>query len=121
MGRAQTTAPHETQLHTESEQKTQGGGAEDETKVSSQMFSSLIPPPTTLISETIGRYKDKEFMENYEPKEVAPKKEPKDDEEAGGSESAPLHRVSPYATSEVGSLSSTHFSLLPGANDVYFF
>lgn len=37
----------------------QGGGQNDEAQVSSSMFSSLFPPPPTLISETIGRYKEK--------------------------------------------------------------
>lgn len=43
----------------------EGGGTNDETisPVSSSMFSSLIPPPTTLISETIARYKDATFAE----------------------------------------------------------
>lgn len=36
----------------------QGGGTNDETQVSSSMFSSLFPPPSTLISDTISRYKD---------------------------------------------------------------
>ncbi len=39
----------------------EGGGAQDETQVSSSTFSALFPPPTTLISETIGRYKEKDF------------------------------------------------------------
>jgi hypothetical protein len=38
----------------------EGGGASDETQVSSSMFTSLFPPPPTLISETIGRYKEKD-------------------------------------------------------------
>lgn len=116
----------------EGEQKAQGGGAEDEAKVSSQMFSSLIPPPTKLISETISKYKDKEFMESLptrevaEPKEEKPKKEPKEgppSEESSGSESTPLNRVSTSFVSEhleVNSLSSTHFSSLHGGNDSYF-
>ncbi len=113
---------------TDGEQKAQGGGAEDEAKVSSPMFSALIPPPSTLISETIGRYKDKEFMEGASQKEVErkeerKKKEPPADEEPTGSESSPLHRVSTSASSdqlEMGSFSSTHFSGLSGGNDSYF-
>lgn len=130
----------------EGEQKAQGGGAEDEAKVSSQMFSSLIPPPSKLISETISRYKDKEFMESLptrevagakevkvdetkdeKPKEEKPKKEPKElppsDDEPTGSESTPLNRVSTSLVSEhleINSLSSTHFSPLQGGNDSYF-
>ena len=60
----------ERQLHSETIEKTetqeiateavvQGGGAIDETQVSSSMFGSLFPPPPTLISETINRYKEK--------------------------------------------------------------
>ncbi len=42
----------------------EGGGNEDEAvKVSSSIFSTLFPPPQTLIAETIGRYKDKEGLE----------------------------------------------------------
>jgi len=41
------------------EPATGGGGAHsDETQVSSSTFTRLIPPPPTLISETISRYKD---------------------------------------------------------------
>jgi hypothetical protein len=102
----------------DSEQKAQGGGAEDEAKVSSQMFSSLIPPPPRLISETIGQYKDKEFMERPQVKEVVEAKEVSEErqetekppEEPTGSESTPLSRV----------ISSTHFSSLSGGSDSYF-
>ncbi len=116
----------ESQQSPEGEQKSQGGGAVDETKVSSQMFSSLIPPPTTLISETISRYKDKEFMESHAPKEVAPKeekKQPPADDESNGSESTPLHRMAPSIASEqleVRSFTSTHFSPLQHGSDSYF-
>lgn len=42
----------------------EGGGNEDEAvKVSSSIFSTLFPPPSTLIADTIGRYKDKEGLE----------------------------------------------------------
>lgn len=37
--------------------------SEEPAKVSSAMFSSLIPPPSTLISDTIARYKEKEGLE----------------------------------------------------------
>jgi hypothetical protein len=117
------------QQQPDGEQKAQGGGAEDETKVSSPMFPSLIPPPP-LISETLSRYKDKEFMEGNSKevgsKEEKAKKEPKappSDEEPTGSESAPLHRVASSHVSEnleTRSFSSTHFSPLQGG-DSYFF
>lgn len=56
----QTTEP----ANAEAKAPAEGGGSQDETlKVSSSMFSTLFPPPPTLISETIGRYKDKEGLE----------------------------------------------------------
>ena len=57
----------------------EGGVTQDETaKVSSSMFSTLFPPPSTLISETIARYKDKEGLEGaFFTKPLAEKHEPK--------------------------------------------
>lgn len=40
----------------------QGGVQNDETPVSSPTFSTLFPPPTTLISETISRYSEAGFL-----------------------------------------------------------
>jgi hypothetical protein len=37
--------------------------SEDNAKVSTSMFSTLFPPPPTLISDTIARYKEKEGLE----------------------------------------------------------
>lgn len=37
----------------------------EENSVQPPLFSSLLPPPTTLISETIGRYKAMESSENF--------------------------------------------------------
>jgi hypothetical protein len=123
---AEAQQPQQPQV--EREAKVQGGGAEDETKVSSPMFSSLIPPPPTLISETLSRYKDKEFAEGAPPaKEVEekaekkPKKEPPE-EESSSSDSTPLHRIattSMVETMENSSLTSTHFS--PLKPDSFFF
>ncbi len=49
---------------TEVKEITEGGVIQDEAvKVSSSMFSTLFPPPPTLISETIARYKEKEGLE----------------------------------------------------------
>jgi hypothetical protein len=80
----------------------QGGGAHDETQVSSSMFSKLFPPPTTLISQTISRYKDKD-AESAEgsvlPQQVeAPKKE--QEEDPGTGEAKHLHRVSSFTPSD---------------------
>jgi hypothetical protein len=112
----------------EGETKVQGGGAEDETKVSSPMFSSLIPPPPNLISETLSRYKDKEFAEGTPPaKEVEEKeekkhkKEPPKEEESSGSDSAPLHRIVTAPVAETAESTSTHFSLLNPNKDFFFF
>ncbi len=66
----------------------EGGGAKDETKVSSSMFTHLFPPPTTLISETIGRYKD---AQNAEGNSSAQKVEKPSDEDTLPSE----HHVHP--------------------------
>jgi hypothetical protein len=49
-------------------------------------FSRLIPPPSTLISETLSRYHEKEASEK------APKEEKRDDEE-GNADATALHRV----------------------------
>lgn len=52
------SAPEFQEATAESVEK--GGGADDETQVSSSIFTTLFPPPTTLISETIGKYKEKD-------------------------------------------------------------
>jgi hypothetical protein len=113
----------------------EGGGANEETKVSSSMFSSLFPPPPTLISETLSRYKDKEF--SFEPPhskqtekvKEEPVEEPKKheadstekeekhkDSDSSDSESSPLHRVvADRATLESNDYMSTYFSPLNGS------
>ncbi len=71
----------------------EGGDAIDEarTTVSSPMFTGLIPPPSTLISETISRYKDATFTEGaFLSKEIEPS--PSKEEEKP---EAPLHMLSP--------------------------
>jgi hypothetical protein len=114
--------PQQQQPQAEGEPKGQAG--EEETKVSSPMFSSLIPPPPNLISQTLSRYKDKEFVEGVPPekeveKEKKQAKEPP--EEASGSE--PLHRIAaapPYETLKLSSFTSTQFSP-PSDGDSFFF
>lgn len=114
------------------ESAAEGGGAIEETKVSSSMFSSLFPPPPTLISETLSRYKDKEF--SFEPPhskqtekvKEAPEEEPKHpepessqkeekhkEEDSSDSESTPLNRVA--AGHESTDYMSTYFSPLNGS------
>ena len=91
--------PQESSQSAESAPKAQGGGVEDEAKVSSPILPTLIPPPTTLISQTLSRYKGKEFMEgtplSKEVKEEAKEevKEEKKPEEFPGSDVTSLHRV----------------------------
>jgi hypothetical protein len=96
-----------------------GGGAVDEAKVSSPIFSNLIPPPPTLISATLSRYKGKEFAEGLIEEKVTEEK-PQEDDQAPGTESAPLHRVAPSSSVEASSFSSTYFSL-SGGNDPFGF
>ena len=70
----------------------EGGGASDETQVSSSTFTTLFPPPPTLISETISRYKEKDFglpQGSILPKPV--EEEKKKEEQSG--ESTELSRV----------------------------
>jgi hypothetical protein len=94
----------------------QGGGAHDEAQVSSSTFSTLFPPPTTLISETIGRYKDMAFSEGNilpKPLEAAPeekeeedanekkpehKKDDDDPSDGSGSDSTPMNRANALHT-----------------------
>lgn len=71
--------------HTESEPHS------EEAAKAPPSFSRLIPPPSTLISETLSRY-------HQEPQE--PKQEKKDEEEGPNADATTLHRVqeapSPY-------------------------
>ncbi|MBS0620266.1 MAG: hypothetical protein JSS61_02270 [Verrucomicrobia bacterium] len=88
--------------------RSEGGGQEDEAKVSSPIFSRLIPPPTTLISETFGHLKDKESAEGTPPQKAVEEKKNSPPEEPG--ESAPLHRE--MQTQELPAFTSTNFSSL---------
>jgi len=114
----------------------EGGGAAAEAKVSATMFSALFPPPPTLISETISRYKDKEFADSaFFSKPVAgkaeeqpapekaeePLKKPDEDDDVGA-DSAPLNRVTTASIYEETSVTSTYFSPLSGgfSNDFTF-
>lgn len=100
---------------------------EDETKGSS-LFSTLIPPPPTLISETLSRYREKEVIEI---KEEEPKKDQKEnteelpyedkEEDQPGADSSPLHRVSTNAAQEESaSFNATYFIPISGGNDPFF-
>lgn len=85
----------------------EGGGANDETQVSSSTFTNLIPPPTTLISDTISRYKDMGITQEppSKPVEQNKKEEEKKKDDNEGGESTPMPRV----VTEVESFQSTSF------------
>jgi len=55
------------------------------------LFSSLLAPPSTLISETIALYKENELFKNVF---FSPKKDQQDDLEAGSEEKIPLEAPS---------------------------
>jgi len=104
---------------TEAKEAEQGGGAPDEAQVSSPSFSTLFPPPPTLISETLSRYKDQTLSEGHLPprrleeekskeeeshqrhyeekKEEKKKDEEDDDHDPFGSEGTQLSRSRSYA------------------------
>lgn len=73
----------------------EGGGAISEETihppVSSPMLTALIPPPSTLISETIARYKDAAFAEGA----ILSKKVEKTHHEKEEEVQTPLHMLSP--------------------------
>jgi hypothetical protein len=92
----------------------EGGGESDETQVSSPMFTTLFPPPPTLISETLSRYKEKDYFiserslppEQIEQEISLEKKEEEKEKEGSspGSEGSQMSRVihssSPMSFSE---------------------
>jgi hypothetical protein len=91
------------------------------------LFSSLIPPPPTLISETLSRYREKEVVEpkehetQEEPTSEAPPEPRERDDEEPGADSQPLHRISAKEdVVEVTSFNSTYFIPLSGGNDPFF-
>jgi hypothetical protein len=89
----------------------------------SSLFSTLIPPPPTLISETLSRYREKEPHEHkeHEEEEKAPPPPPPD-EDFSDSDSSPLHRVpvKDPAIQEVSTFNATYFIPIPGGNDPFF-
>lgn len=122
------------------ERDTEGKEFADEETKGPSLFSSLIPPPPTLISETLSRYREKEASEQKEHEQKEHKEhghehrehehkehtseappEPRDKEEDSGADSAPLHRISAQDTiQEVTSLNATYFTPLSGGNDHFF-
>ncbi len=109
------------------------------------LFSALIPPPPQLISQTLGRYKEKEGLE--EKPEALPEelkiadekvelfsdevrdesvteeeKKPPQGPEDSSSESSSIHRMATsHSSGETESSSSTLFKSFPGGKDFYFF
>lgn len=71
------------------------------------VLTSLLPPPPTLISQTLGRYKGQGFFDD--PSEEKPVEEKKPEEPE--SDSTPLHRNA--AQEDPQSLTTTYFSTAP--------
>jgi len=93
--------------------KTEEGGSEEPR--AAPLFSALIPPPPTLISEKLGRYREKEAAESKEEKrELSPSPEAPSE----GADSEPLNRTKLESTAQ--SFTSTHFTPLFGGNDAFF-
>lgn len=107
-------------------------GVSEEIRETLPAFTSLIPPPLTLISQTLSRYKEKEvgpgpsLQENPQDEERMPSLEEKHSIDSGedNAESTPLHRNSvPLSeqNQEDASFSSTFFTSLSRGNDSFFF
>lgn len=115
--------PQEQQVEEGAKEST---STEEEAKVSTPMFSSLIPPPSKLISDTISRYKDKEFMEGYTKNSEEKNEEKKDspaEEDPSGAESSPLNRVASGSSEnlDANAFSATFFSPLQSNSDSFLF
>lgn len=114
--------------HRERESESVKSELSEEEPKSPSLFSSLIPPPPTLISETLSRYREKEAVEHKEQehKEEAPSEAPPESsdkgEEDSGTHSKPLHRISSQedAIQEVTSFNATYFMPISGGNDPFF-
>ena len=90
---------------------------EEETAKGPSLFSTLIPPPPTLISETLSRYREKEAVEiKVESEEQEP---PLSQEAEPGTDSTPLHRVTPQMQ-DAGAFNVSYFIPLLGGNDPFF-
>lgn len=110
-GGERTEAGQEAKDITPPEAGAEGGGASDETQVSSSMFTSLFPPPSTLISETLSRYKEKDsglseggfFPKPIEEEERLKheKKEDDDEDVSGGSSDSEGSQLSRVATTSM--------------------
>ncbi len=86
---------------------------EEPSKVSPPVFSGLFPPPPSLISETIGRYKGQEFFD----KDRAEKKQTPPEESPASGESTPLSRGS--VQTESATLTTTAFLPPPGFDPLF--
>jgi hypothetical protein len=96
-GRSEQREPRSIDSRTEktepsTEGVVEGGGAHDETQVSSPTFSPRFSPPSTLISQTLSRYKDQALAEDPVSLEERKKKR-NPEEESPGTESSSLSRT----------------------------
>lgn len=97
---------------------------EDEIK-SATLFSTLIPPPPTLISETLSRYREKEIAESQEKEQINPKESPKkqeeNKEEEPGADSSSLHRVAATEdpVQEITAFNGSYFIPFTSGNDPF--
>lgn len=125
-GEPSEKAPEETEQQDKTQPETgeEGGSIRDEApQVSSPTFTTLFPPPPTLISETLGRYKEKdrpvpergllpEQVEEEKPHHEKKKKEDDDDDVSGsGSEGNQLSRTVTSSTAFVSDTTYTSFTL----------
>lgn len=99
-----------------SQEKESETPSEEETKAPT--FSTLIPPPSTLISETLGRYREKDPTDPKEQQDLSdiPPVEPSEEEEPGA-DSFPLHRNP--TQEEITTLNVSYFIPFSG-NDPLF-
>ena len=118
-------APGETekQAKTQPETGEEGGSIRDETQVSSPTFTTLLPPPKSLISETLGRYKEKDHPvpeRGVLPEQVEEEEKPhrnkkedddNDDPSDSGSEGSQLSRTVTTSASFVSDTTYTSFTL----------
>lgn len=75
--REKTEESSEELTHKPADDMQEGGGERDEIQVSSPTFTTLFPPPPTLISQTLARYKDQSLSEGNVPAHPVEVKEEK--------------------------------------------
>lgn len=98
-------------------------GSEEEEKAP-PLFSTLIPPPPTLISETLSRYREKEAEAKEQEFGVKKEEEPEEKEEDSkdedpGADSSTLNRISTKEI-EVSSFNANYFVPFSGGSDSFY-